>query len=76
MTPSRAVTHARSMAFSSCRTFPGQGYFSSTSIASGLTSGGCCPGRAYFWQKCAASSGMSSGRSRSGGRSIRTTLSR
>jgi len=70
------ITHARSITFSSSRTFPGQRWFTSRSIAAGVIRFGGSPGRAYFAAKCVASSGMSSERSRSGGTSMRTTLTR
>ena len=77
MTAPLASTTARSMTFSSSRTFPGQLYFIRCSMAS------CCMAtmslwfsRAYFCKKCAANSGTSWRRSRRGGKWMVMTLSR
>ena len=72
----RAVTQARSMAFSSSRMLPGQVCVKSFSIASGEIVRAASPRRAYLAVKCVAKSGMSSGRSRNGGNSIFTTFRR
>ena len=72
-----AIATAALIAFSSSRTCPGQGWSRSACIASESISvtGGVLIG-VSFSRKCIASSGMSSGRSRSGGRSIRITFRR
>src|SRR5688572_5840675 len=70
-------TVARSMMFWSSRTLPGQGYFCMTRIASGsMWRNAFCSRRATWCRKWRHSSGMSSTRSRSGGRSIGTTFNR
>ena len=62
-------TTARSMTFSSSRTLPGQLYSISRSSASGFSSISGLPfSSLYFSRKCCISGGMSSLRSRSGGR--------
>src|SRR5262245_36125191 len=59
---------ARSMKFSSSRTFPGQCHPFKRFIApAGIVSIRFSMRRAYFWVKCRTSKGISSGLSRSGG---------
>ena len=73
----RSSATARSMAFSSSRMLPGQAYACRQAIAAPDTPvigfPICAANRAA---KCSASSGMSSGRSRSGGSRTGITLMR
>src|ERR1035441_1180549 len=73
----RANTTICSMALRSSRTLPGQSYASSRFVASGVNSRTCLPfSRLNSSRNDFTSNGMSSRRSRNGGRSTVTTLSR
>jgi len=65
----RAASNNRRVTFSSSRILPGHGSACRTARASALTAGASPPNSAaYFPRKCCTSDGMSSRRSRNGGR--------